>query len=259
MLKGRQTGTMHRGHSWVFRAESYDTMMAWYEDIENLMGRSGETRNAFVRRHFRSTSGASVLSTNTNDMEEDEADRTPYSADTAVLGHEARGGAVEERPQPGGRFPSDVQIDTLRDPVSPSSGASSVDREFPATCTETGSQHEARHLGVDVEHPRTSLSARSQSSYSNSEREQNGGDTTIPTRPKVAAQASSESAARRESASTVPTTNNTEHTYNTQATSVDEDDKPSVSDKTTQVEDSKKEKERKKSAVDISIPGQYVS
>jgi len=29
MLKGRQTGSMHRGHSWVFRAESYDTMMAW--------------------------------------------------------------------------------------------------------------------------------------------------------------------------------------------------------------------------------------
>lgn len=26
MLKGRQTGSMHRGHSWVFRAESYDTM-----------------------------------------------------------------------------------------------------------------------------------------------------------------------------------------------------------------------------------------
>jgi len=29
MLKGRQTGSMHRGHSWVFRAESFETMMAW--------------------------------------------------------------------------------------------------------------------------------------------------------------------------------------------------------------------------------------
>jgi hypothetical protein len=29
MLKGRQTGAMHRGHSWVFRAESYETMLAW--------------------------------------------------------------------------------------------------------------------------------------------------------------------------------------------------------------------------------------
>jgi len=24
ILKGRQTGTMHRGHTWVFRAESFD-------------------------------------------------------------------------------------------------------------------------------------------------------------------------------------------------------------------------------------------
>jgi hypothetical protein len=47
MLKGRQTGTMHRGHSWVFRAESHDTMMAWYEDIESLISKTGEARNAY--------------------------------------------------------------------------------------------------------------------------------------------------------------------------------------------------------------------
>jgi hypothetical protein len=35
MLKGRQTGSMHRGHSWVFRAESYETMMAWVSDFCN--------------------------------------------------------------------------------------------------------------------------------------------------------------------------------------------------------------------------------
>lgn len=29
MLKGRQTGAMHRGHSWVFRCESHETMLAW--------------------------------------------------------------------------------------------------------------------------------------------------------------------------------------------------------------------------------------
>jgi hypothetical protein len=29
MLKGRQTGSMHRGHSWVFRCESFETMSAW--------------------------------------------------------------------------------------------------------------------------------------------------------------------------------------------------------------------------------------
>jgi hypothetical protein len=32
MLKGRQTGSMHRGHSWVFRAESFETMSAWVRD-----------------------------------------------------------------------------------------------------------------------------------------------------------------------------------------------------------------------------------
>lgn len=52
MLKGRQTGSMHRGHAWVFRAESYDTMRAWFDDIANLINKTGEARNAFVmRRH----------------------------------------------------------------------------------------------------------------------------------------------------------------------------------------------------------------
>ncbi|SLM37125.1 Pleckstrin homology-like domain [Lasallia pustulata] len=49
MLKGRQTGPMHRGHAWVFRAESRDTMLAWFEDIKNLTEKTGEERNAFVR------------------------------------------------------------------------------------------------------------------------------------------------------------------------------------------------------------------
>ena len=34
VLKGRQTGAMHRGHTWVFRAESRDTMMAWVSEKE---------------------------------------------------------------------------------------------------------------------------------------------------------------------------------------------------------------------------------
>src|ERR1700733_3625751 len=59
MLKGRQTGSMHRGHAWVFRAESHDTMLAWFEDIKNLTEKRGEDRNAFVRKHARSLSGGS--------------------------------------------------------------------------------------------------------------------------------------------------------------------------------------------------------
>ncbi|KAJ5391333.1 hypothetical protein N7509_006823 [Penicillium cosmopolitanum] len=135
MLKGRQTGAMHRGHSWVFRAESHETMMSWFEDIESLSNKTGEARNAFVRkastrqRHVRSVSG---MSTNSEVMEDDEADRTPYSAESVVL---ANG---QERPmsatrQPGGAFPSDVQIDRhLQAPLSPSSGDSSTGREMIA-------------------------------------------------------------------------------------------------------------------------------
>lgn len=134
MLKGRQTGAMHRGHSWVFRAESHETMMSWFEDIESLINKTGEARNAFVRkasvrRHVRSVSG---MSTNSEVMEDDEADRTPYSAESVVLA----GG--QERPmsatrQPGGAFPSDVQIDRhLQAPLSPSSGDSSAGRDMTA-------------------------------------------------------------------------------------------------------------------------------
>jgi hypothetical protein len=124
MLKGRQTGAMHRGHSWVFRAESHETMMSWYEDIEGLSNMTGEARNAFVRQHVRSVSGRSM---NNEVMEDDEADRTPYSAGSAVM--------AQDRPtssrQAGGAFPSDVQLDrNLQGTLSPSSGDSSAGRDM---------------------------------------------------------------------------------------------------------------------------------
>ncbi|KAH8701870.1 PH domain protein [Talaromyces proteolyticus] len=135
MLKGRQTGAMHRGHAWVFRAESYDTMMAWFDDITNLSARTGEARNAFVRRHVRSLSGNSFRASSISSdgvMDEDEADQTPYSSQSAVLQRATSTAAVtpDKRPQPGGRFPSDVQIDrNLQATLSRSSGESSGDRE----------------------------------------------------------------------------------------------------------------------------------
>ncbi|KAL2829015.1 hypothetical protein BDW59DRAFT_40968 [Aspergillus cavernicola] len=130
MLKGRQTGTMHRGHSWVFRAESYETMMAWYEDIESLISATGEARDAYVRRHVRSVSGASFRSSSDGVMDEDEADRTPYSAGSAVMNHER---PMSQPRQPGGRFPSDVQIDRhIHAPMSPSSGESSGEKDLVA-------------------------------------------------------------------------------------------------------------------------------
>jgi hypothetical protein len=169
MLKGRQTGGMHRGHAWVFRAESYDTMMAWFADIKELTEKSGKERDAFVRRsHARSLSGGSMKAHSIGDssdggMEEDEADAQPYSSEQSVRGastvgmagrmgadHQHSGDAEAgegahgygderldtagwrtfQRPSPGGRFPSDLNVHRgLQAPLSPSSGESSTERD----------------------------------------------------------------------------------------------------------------------------------
>jgi len=116
MLKGKQTGGLHKGHNWVFRAESSDTMLAWYEDIKNLTEKTGEERTAFVRQHARSVSGQSDRATVSSDgMEEDEADATPYSAAQTAYAEPAVQRA--QRPQPGGRFPSDLALRTIGAPA----------------------------------------------------------------------------------------------------------------------------------------------
>ena len=139
MLKGRQTGGMHRGHAWVFRAESYDTMMAWYEDIKNLTEKTGEERNAFVRRHARSISGGSHKAGSVSSdgvMDEDEADAVPFLAHTSHVQHSVPREDTPARPQPGGRFPSDLQVNRfLQAPLSPSSATSSGDRD-PLTAAD---------------------------------------------------------------------------------------------------------------------------
>jgi len=127
MLKGRQTGSMHRGHSWVFRAESYETMLSWVEDIRTLTEKSPQERNAFVRQHARSVSGVSQKAGSvSSDGNMDEDDEEPFSAATsAVVAVDSRQDGPR-RPQ-GGRFPSDLQVNAqrgLQAPVSPSSGSS---------------------------------------------------------------------------------------------------------------------------------------
>jgi hypothetical protein len=169
MLKGRQTGGMHRGHAWVFRAESHDTMMAWFTDIKELTEKSGKERDAFVRRtHARSISGGSLKAnsiggSSDGGLEEDEADAQPYSSEQSVRGISSRQRVsmrgvdhqhdvnaqsgqgtysyVDERldasewrpsdrPSPGGRFPSDLNVHRgLQAPLSPSSGESSTERD----------------------------------------------------------------------------------------------------------------------------------
>lgn len=100
MLKGRQSGGMHRGHSWVFRAETYDTMMAWFDAIKSLTEKTGAERTEYVRKHARSISGNSARAmsiTSSDGMEDDEADHEPYSA--SMSGQQANQPSAETRPQ----------------------------------------------------------------------------------------------------------------------------------------------------------------
>jgi hypothetical protein len=132
VIKGRQAGSMHRGHTWVFRAETYETMNAWYDDIETLTEKSGEERNAFVRRHasVRSISAGSARSASSDGgLEEDEADAIPYSANQSMVSQPRE--QPPTRPSPGGRFPSDLAVNRhLQEPLSPSSGSSDLGHDI---------------------------------------------------------------------------------------------------------------------------------
>lgn len=129
VLKGRQTGSMHRGHTWVFRAESHDTMMAWYEDVKALTEKTPEERSNFVRSHVRSLSRSSQRSVSSDGMVDDE-DEEPFVSEENAAAVVASPGSRPDsmnRPAPGGRFPSDLQVNAQRGmqvPLSPSSQSS---------------------------------------------------------------------------------------------------------------------------------------
>ncbi|KAK7543578.1 hypothetical protein IWX50DRAFT_706101 [Phyllosticta citricarpa] len=137
ILKGRQAGSMHRGHTWVFRAESYDTMLAWYEDIRSLTETSGLERETFIRKHTRSVSQGSARSVSSDGLDDNEADEVPYSAQNSDVGIKQ---PQATRPAPGGRFPSDLAVNHhLQAPLSPSSGSSDADHDL--TTAAGGLQH----------------------------------------------------------------------------------------------------------------------
>lgn len=104
MLKGSK-GAGKSSHNWVFRAESHDTMLAWFEDIRSLTEKSAEERSAFVRQHARSVSGGGGgddrATISSDGLEEDEADRTPYSGAGAVDPLTPNLAHRPARPQPG--------------------------------------------------------------------------------------------------------------------------------------------------------------
>ncbi|KAH8151611.1 uncharacterized protein LAJ45_04233 [Morchella importuna] len=112
ILKARQTGVLHMGHNWVFRAESHEAMLAWYADIKRLTEVSGAERNAFVTGvvHGRHESIDTTNPEETSDdigLDNDEADEIPYSTDASALAIPA----VQENKRPeGGRFPSDLNV-----------------------------------------------------------------------------------------------------------------------------------------------------
>ena len=158
MLKGRQSGGMHRGHAWVFRAESYDTMLAWFSDIKSLTEKTGAERKEFIRRsHARSVSAGSHKAgsiSSDGGMDEDEADEVPYSATASQAEITPQAEKLPQRPNPGGRFPSALQ--TNRDsqvPVSSSSPSSSTgDREIIAAASGLpGSSIPLGHPGGELE------------------------------------------------------------------------------------------------------------
>ncbi|KAH3910700.1 hypothetical protein HBI56_189390 [Parastagonospora nodorum] len=146
VIKGRQTGSMHRGHTWVFRAETYDTMLAWFDDIKALTETSGEERNAFVRRHasVRSISAGSHHSASSaSGLEEDEADAIPYSANASLANQPIR--QETTRPSPGGRFPSDLNVRSLQAPLSPSSGSSDVGHDLGTAAGGPSQEYESAY------------------------------------------------------------------------------------------------------------------
>ncbi|GAM83271.1 hypothetical protein ANO11243_012570 [Dothideomycetidae sp. 11243] len=153
MLKGRQTGGMHRGHSWVFRAESHDTMMAWFDAIKSLTEKTGAEKNEYVRKHARSVSGNSARAmsvTSSDGLEEDEADHVPYSA--SMEKKQLDSSAADARPQrplPGGRFPSDLAVPREQGPVSDYSSDPEHDHSHGAEFLALPGP------GVNMETPRT--------------------------------------------------------------------------------------------------------
>ena len=155
VLKARQSGALHRGHSWVFRAESHAAMLQWYEAIKKLTEVSGAERDAYVMRatsqhiphdtvphtaghaddhgltHKRTTSEESLRTESYSDdtgLDNDEADKIPYSGQPSELEYPVHEEEMRPPRRPeAGRFPSDIKINRGHDQMERSmSGGSST-------------------------------------------------------------------------------------------------------------------------------------
>ena len=115
-------------------------MMAWYEDIKALTEKSPEERTQFVRSHSRSLSRSSTHRSVSSDGMVDEEDDEPFSAGSQIdiITPGSKQDSASRRSQPGGRFPSDIQINAqrglqaTRSPSSLSSEAQQQQYEYPS-------------------------------------------------------------------------------------------------------------------------------
>ncbi|SCV05418.1 LANO_0H07052g1_1 [Lachancea nothofagi CBS 11611] len=61
ILHAKQNGIIHRGHNWVFRAESFESMMMWFEDLKKLTSTSSPVEKAkFIMGKLNSDSDKKV-------------------------------------------------------------------------------------------------------------------------------------------------------------------------------------------------------
>ena len=95
VVKAKQTGGMHRAHSWVFRAETHEIMMEWYDSLKKLTEISGRERDTFVagvvQRQRTLSSASRTMEGGDSDSSEygldyDEADEIPYSGRVSTAG-----------------------------------------------------------------------------------------------------------------------------------------------------------------------------
>jgi hypothetical protein len=132
-----------------------------YDDIKILTSQSPQDRQNFVRQHARSISGTSQKAGSiSSDGIMDEEDEEPFSAtNSAVVAPKQD---EPKRPQPGGRFPSQLSIDTLSQrglqaPLSPSSGSSGFgdvqDRLVVAAASSLPGSGVGNHYGADPSSP----------------------------------------------------------------------------------------------------------
>ncbi|RKF83637.1 Phosphatidylinositol 4,5-bisphosphate-binding protein SLM1 [Golovinomyces cichoracearum] len=86
MLKGRQTGVMmHRECSWVFRCESHETMISWYEALKNLIEDSSQERNKYFPKFSRSSNAISQIANSIGGSDGAVEDEEPSCCEILVL------------------------------------------------------------------------------------------------------------------------------------------------------------------------------